>query len=487
MTNERTPLLPGENSSASEPTSSPQEPVESYSSLNLKNAAHNTIYERFSRREKAVIVSIVSYLGIVPLFVSGSFLPSIPDIVKDLNTDAETVNLAVSVAISATAVGAFIGASFSSFYGRRPVYLYGLPFLVVGSFCVATSRTIEELMVCRFFQTIGVSFGLSVGAAIIGDMYRLEERGTAMGIFFAACLIGPALAPVVGGFVAHYSSWRTMQAGLGVAGIIGFVLVAMFLSETTPPGTRGIDKRKAELGRDNAPFTIPNPFATITLLRSPNIIAISIIGWAILMTYFVILLPIPYTIAKRYGIVNQAKIGLLYTPAGLGNLVGAPLAGWISDQFLKRMLKKRGGVWCPEDRLIPAMIGAVIAPLSVVGVGITTHYVPGPLGLTLTLICLFFNGFGVDVVLSPSSAYLVDIMHSRSAESVAANNGLRALLTAIGVSAITPTIERFGFLWTSIMAAFIGCMGFGLLWTVIKHGEKMRNWVDVGYSTAENN
>ncbi|KAF9261785.1 MFS general substrate transporter [Marasmius fiardii PR-910] len=490
MTDERTPLLTGENHSTGEPALlCPQEPVESYSSL--KNAseteAHNIIYERFSRREKAVIVSVVSYVGIIPLFVSGSFLPSIPDIVEDLNTNAEAVNLAVSVAIFATAVGAFIGASFSRFYGRRPVYLCGLPFLVVGSFCVATSRTIEELMVCRFFQTIGVSFGLSVGAAVIGDMYRLEERGTAMGIFFGACLAGPALAPVVGGIVAHYSSWRMMQAGLGVAGMLGLALVALFLSETTPPGVRGIDKRKAELGRDDTLFIIPNPFSTLTLLRSPNIVATSIIGSAIMMTYWVILIPLPYTIAKRYGIMNQATIGLLYTPAGFGNFVGAPIGGWLSDQVLRKMLKKRGGMWCPEDRLRPTMIGAVLAPLSVLGVGIITHYVSGPLGLTLNMICLFLNGFGADMVLGPGSAYLVDILHSRSAESVAANNGLRSLLVGIGVSAILPAINRFGLVWTSITSAFIGWAGLGILWIVIKHGEKMRNWVDVGYSTTEDN
>lgn len=40
-------------------------------------------------------------------------------------------------------------------------------------------------MIWRFFQTFGVSSGLAVGGGVIGDIYKLEERGTAMGIFFA--------------------------------------------------------------------------------------------------------------------------------------------------------------------------------------------------------------------------------------------------------------------------------------------------------------
>jgi MFS family permease len=40
-------------------------------------------------------------------------------------------------------------------------------------------------MAWRFVQALGASPGLAVGAGVIGDIYKLEERGTAMGIFFA--------------------------------------------------------------------------------------------------------------------------------------------------------------------------------------------------------------------------------------------------------------------------------------------------------------
>jgi len=40
-------------------------------------------------------------------------------------------------------------------------------------------------MIWRLVQAFGASPGLSVGSGVIGDIYKLEERGTAMGIFFA--------------------------------------------------------------------------------------------------------------------------------------------------------------------------------------------------------------------------------------------------------------------------------------------------------------
>ena len=40
-------------------------------------------------------------------------------------------------------------------------------------------------MMWRFVQAFGASPGMSVGGGVIGDIYKLEERGTAMGTYFA--------------------------------------------------------------------------------------------------------------------------------------------------------------------------------------------------------------------------------------------------------------------------------------------------------------
>ena len=70
--------------------------------------------------------------------------------------------------------------------GRRPVFLYALPVFVIGSAGVASAQSIPSLLFWRFVQSMGASLGPIIGAAVIGDIYRLEERGSAMGVFFAA-------------------------------------------------------------------------------------------------------------------------------------------------------------------------------------------------------------------------------------------------------------------------------------------------------------
>lgn len=64
--------------------------------------------------------------------------------------------------------------------------------------------------------------------------------------------------------------------------------------------------------------------------------------------------------------------------------------------MVKKLKKKRNGVWCPEDRLQGVYISSLfLVPLSVAIAGLTMTYVEGPVGLAICLICLLTNGMGV--------------------------------------------------------------------------------------------
>jgi MFS family permease len=115
-------------------------------------------------------------------------------------------------------------------------------------------------------QAIGAASEI-VGPAIVGDVFSRSERGVALGFFFSACQLGPAVAPVVGGALAHWHSWRTTQAVITVAAGVMLVLVWITLPETMREGTRGVDSREKKM---NA----LNPLKCFTVLKSPNLLAV---------------------------------------------------------------------------------------------------------------------------------------------------------------------------------------------------------------------
>jgi MFS family permease len=49
---------------------------------------------------------------------------------------------------------------------------------------------------------------MSLGAATLADLFDPAERGTVMGIYYIAPLLGPALGSIVGGALAQGFGWR---------------------------------------------------------------------------------------------------------------------------------------------------------------------------------------------------------------------------------------------------------------------------------------
>ncbi|KAG1848320.1 major facilitator superfamily domain-containing protein [Suillus subalutaceus] len=451
----------------------------------LASTTHEAIYDRFAPNQKRWIVFLVSFAGLLPMFVSATFVPSIPQITKDLGSTHATVSLTVSLSILAAAVGSLVWAAYSAFYGRRPMYLWGVPFLCVGSCGVAMSTSLRGLLFWRFVQTFGCSGGLPLGAGVIGDIYKLEERGTAIGIFFGAALFGLAVAPFLGGAAAQYWSWRNLQYSIGAWGLLQMLLIYFSFPETSHPGTLGIGKLTR---RRWIHITWVNPLSSLWLLRSPNLFAVMLVQSLVLISDYVLLVPMALTIGVRYDIVNEAIIGACFLPNGLGNFIGAPIAGRLSDTVVRRWREKRKGVWFPEDRLRATWIGGLfMVPLSVGASGLITTYVGGTIGLSLNLLCLFVNGMGVSFVLNPISSYNVDVMHSRSVEATAANAAARSLIISAATALVIPSIERIGVGWTNTIAAILALIGQGIVFLTIRYGDRMRASVNVGFSTIENN
>lgn len=120
-----------------------------------------------------------------------------------------------------------------------------------------------------------------------------------------------------------------------------------------------------------------------------------------------------YFQGKRYNIQNEAFVGLLILPLGIGNagklnrhisrslwwsslflsVVGAPLSGWISDRIVIHYKSERG-YWCPEDRLRACFYGAYF-PVTVLASALVTKYMEGTPGLVLNSFIFFLNGVGV--------------------------------------------------------------------------------------------
>jgi MFS family permease len=77
---------------------------------------------------------------------------------------------------------------------------------MVGALVSALAKSIGVLIGMRCLQGLGSSAVLAIGAATLADIYEPVERGTKMGIYYAAPLLGPAIGPILGGVLTQFLS-----------------------------------------------------------------------------------------------------------------------------------------------------------------------------------------------------------------------------------------------------------------------------------------
>ena len=70
-----------------------------------------------------------------------------------------------------------------------------------------------------------------VGAGTVADIWEVKERGTAMVAFSFGPMMGPLLAPIIGGALAQAPGWRSTQWLLAMYGGLLLVFVIFALPE----------------------------------------------------------------------------------------------------------------------------------------------------------------------------------------------------------------------------------------------------------------
>lgn len=126
--------------------------------------------------------------------------------------------------------GPIIAGPSSETFGRKWVYSSALPIFAFFTIGAGFSKTITSLIICRFFAGLFSSPGLSIGTGTISDVWPPEKRGPPMSIFICCVQMGPALGPVIGGFVI-VKGWPWTQWVICFGIVITFA-ITLGMSET---------------------------------------------------------------------------------------------------------------------------------------------------------------------------------------------------------------------------------------------------------------
>ncbi|KAK1149198.1 hypothetical protein N8T08_006418 [Aspergillus melleus] len=362
-------------------------------------------FSLFDKKQKALIVLLVSTAATFSGFASNIYFPALSTIANDLNVSVELVNLTVT--------------SYPIFQGLAPS-LWG-----------------------PISDSTGSASTIAIGSGVIGDITTRAERGGYMGIFQAGLLVPVAVGPVIGGALAGSLGWR-------------YPLTAY--QKLTSVQWKNEDESSQPPPRKEIDVTGP-----LRILISKHAAPI-IIYLAIYYAVWQMSITAMSTLFKdRYGL-SEIQIGLTFIANGVGSMIGTLVTGKILDADYRRVKQSfesslgdietetetlDPGVDREEDfplekarlRLIP--IFSFLQCISTILFGWTIQY-PDRVHIAVPIVSTFITGWTAVSTQSLIMTYLVDVFPDRSAAASASLNLARCLFAAGGTSFIMLMINNIG-------------------------------------------
>lgn len=415
--------------------------------------------------------------------------PCLEQIMRDFNiTKPLEGQITLSIFVLAYAIGPMVLGPLSELYGR--VYISqasNVFFLIFNTLC-GFAQSKQQLMAFRFLAGLGGSAPLALGGGVLGDIFKPEERGKAMGIYALGPLLGPALGPLVGGFVAQYSTWRWLFYATSIVNV--FILTAGFIyfKETYAPYLLHLKAKRIRKETGNNKYRAPGEeqldqpvwkkiASTMTrafsmLFTQPIVIVMSLyMGFSYGILYLM-LSTYPVLWRDQYGQPPHIQ-GLNYISLGLGFFLGAPILGKTNDVIYKKLkAKSPDKKGKPEFRMPLVIVVSTFVPLGLLTYGWSaqkqTFWIVPNIGA-------FIFAIGTIAAFQNVTAYLVDTYMRYAASAVAAVTVLRSLF-GFAFPIFAPAMyTALGFGWGNTALA-IAAVGIGiptpiLLWVF---GEKLR-------------
>ncbi|ROW05468.1 hypothetical protein VSDG_00228 [Cytospora chrysosperma] len=440
---------------------------------------------KFGRKWAAVFV--VSTFTLISPISSTMTAPALKYIAADLNITTEIEQeLSLSIFVLAYAIGPLLLGPLSELYGRVIVLQLSNLFYLFFNLGCGLCHTKVQLIVFRFFAGFGGSAPLAIGGGVLSDLFTAEERGKAMSIYSLAPLLGPAIGPIAGAFIAENTSWRWIFYATTIADALIQTAGVFLLQETYTPVL--LRWRKERLVREtgntalHTDFDDPERTAARTLatafqrpfrllLTQPIIQVLALYMMYLYGLMYLVLSTFP-SLWASYG-MSTGVGGLNYIALGLGLFLGSQLCAPLQDRVYARMKRRYGvSVGRPEFRLPMMAPGALLVPVGLLIYGWTaqyrTHWIGPDVGVAV------FTA-GVIIGFQCIQTFLVDTYTLYAASAVAAGTVLRSL-AGFGFPLFAPSLyARLDYGWGNTLLAFIGVLigwpGPILLW---KYGPALR-------------
>ena len=290
------------------------------------------------------LTALLAALSAIGPLTTDMYLPSLPDIARQLSASTAQAQFTISAYLIGFAVGQIFYGPVSDRHGRKPILILAIALYCIASLACALSTSIDMLIVARAFQALGGCGGIVLTRAIVRDIYSGARAGRELSLIASVMALAPVLAPIAGGVLQTGFGWRAVFFTLVAAGVAGAGIVWAVLPET-------LNIRATE------PVSLSSMFRSYRVVaRNPAYLAYLGITSASYAGLFVWISGAAFVLQDLYGLA-PFDFGVAFALGSLGYMTGSALAARMVVKLGIDGVLGIGGVACAAGGL--GMVAAV--------------------------------------------------------------------------------------------------------------------------------
>ncbi len=340
---------------------------------------------------KNKIIVLLGLAGFIVMADNWVVSPILPAIGRNLQIDIARAGLLIAAYMIPFGIFQIIFGPLADRYGKKQVITFSLIMFTIATGLCALGSSLTNLAIFRALTGVFAASVMPISLALIGDIFPIQERQSAIGTFMGISFLGQGLSMAIGGAIAFLFNWRGVFAIYAILSIIPVILLLRnyksLPSEKYPDSLIIIPYLKL-LGSARSLFTY-----LLILLEGMFIIgSFSYIG-----SY----------ISKIYQF-NYLYIGLIMTAFGLMTVIGGRISGKLAQRFGARRILSNGLMSAAAADIVifyfGENLGFMIAGVALLGLGfILTHstlltrateFALKARGAAMSLVAFFFMGGG---------------------------------------------------------------------------------------------
>jgi predicted MFS family arabinose efflux permease len=157
---------------------------------------------------KRTILLILGLAGFVAMADNWVVSPILPAISANLRVDPVAAGVVITAYMIPFGLFQLVFGPLADRYGKRQILTLAMSLFTVAAALCATAFSITNLALYRALTGAFAASVMPVSLALIGDIFPLQERQSAIGTFMGISFLGQGLSMAIGGSIAYFLNWR---------------------------------------------------------------------------------------------------------------------------------------------------------------------------------------------------------------------------------------------------------------------------------------